>query len=297
MTDAIVHTGDCLDIMRAMPATASRSISSTSTPSFFTQTTQRQSSRRGRAFSFDDLWRSQATATPSSSTTASKMHRLLTPRAAIVFRLRAHANHIARLLLDDPLRRPALPRRDHLALSLRWSAHPPGHCPPPTQRPLLVQPRRRLPLQPPLRRLARATFVDQILQLRARDAAATKPSTKRPRDRADRVRRRQDRAATARRRQDLSRLSQPRKPSERVGYPTPKPILLLERIIALFSDPGDRVLDPFCGSGTPSSRGRSRRARPPSASTPRREAIAAHPRPPRRAGAHATPAAPEATRA
>jgi site-specific DNA-methyltransferase (adenine-specific) len=40
------------------------------------------------------------------------------------------------------------------------------------------------------------------------------------------------------------------KARERVGYPTQKPILLLERIIAIATDPGDCVLDPFCGSGT-----------------------------------------------
>jgi site-specific DNA-methyltransferase (adenine-specific) len=40
------------------------------------------------------------------------------------------------------------------------------------------------------------------------------------------------------------------KAKERVGYPTQKPILLLERIIELTTDPNDLVLDPFCGSGT-----------------------------------------------
>ncbi|GIV84780.1 MAG: hypothetical protein KatS3mg052_1787 [Candidatus Roseilinea sp.] len=37
---------------------------------------------------------------------------------------------------------------------------------------------------------------------------------------------------------------------ERVGYPTQKPLALLRRIIALASNAGDVVLDPFCGSGT-----------------------------------------------
>jgi DNA modification methylase len=38
--------------------------------------------------------------------------------------------------------------------------------------------------------------------------------------------------------------------SERLGYPTQKPVALLERIIAASSHPGDLVLDPFCGCGT-----------------------------------------------
>jgi adenine-specific DNA-methyltransferase len=37
---------------------------------------------------------------------------------------------------------------------------------------------------------------------------------------------------------------------ENLGYPTQKPRALLERIIAASSNPGDVVLDPFCGCGT-----------------------------------------------
>ena len=37
---------------------------------------------------------------------------------------------------------------------------------------------------------------------------------------------------------------------ERLGYPTQKPIKLLERIIKASSSEGDLVLDPFCGCGT-----------------------------------------------
>ena len=38
--------------------------------------------------------------------------------------------------------------------------------------------------------------------------------------------------------------------AERLGYPTQKPVALLERIIEASSDEGDVVLDPFCGCGT-----------------------------------------------
>lgn len=38
--------------------------------------------------------------------------------------------------------------------------------------------------------------------------------------------------------------------AERLGYPTQKPVALLERIISAGTDPGDVVLDPFCGCGT-----------------------------------------------
>jgi site-specific DNA-methyltransferase (adenine-specific) len=38
--------------------------------------------------------------------------------------------------------------------------------------------------------------------------------------------------------------------SERLGYPTQKPVVLLERIISSSTNPGDLVLDPFGGCGT-----------------------------------------------
>jgi len=38
--------------------------------------------------------------------------------------------------------------------------------------------------------------------------------------------------------------------AERTGYPTQKPLALLERVIAATTDPGAVVIDPFVGSGT-----------------------------------------------
>ena len=38
--------------------------------------------------------------------------------------------------------------------------------------------------------------------------------------------------------------------AERLGYPTQKPLSLLERIIKASSNENDIVLDPFCGCGT-----------------------------------------------
>jgi hypothetical protein len=38
--------------------------------------------------------------------------------------------------------------------------------------------------------------------------------------------------------------------AERLGYPTQKPLPLLERIIKASSNPNDIVLDAFCGCGT-----------------------------------------------
>ena len=37
---------------------------------------------------------------------------------------------------------------------------------------------------------------------------------------------------------------------EKTGYPTQKPLAVVRRIVRVHSDPGDRLLDPFAGSGT-----------------------------------------------
>jgi DNA modification methylase len=37
---------------------------------------------------------------------------------------------------------------------------------------------------------------------------------------------------------------------EKNGYATQKPLKLMERVVDIWSNPGDRVLDPFCGSGS-----------------------------------------------
>lgn len=47
---------------------------------------------------------------------------------------------------------------------------------------------------------------------------------------------------------DIDRINQ--SAAERIGYPTQKPISLMERIIRASSREGDVVLDPFCGCGT-----------------------------------------------
>ncbi len=47
---------------------------------------------------------------------------------------------------------------------------------------------------------------------------------------------------------DIDRINQVA--AERLGYPTQKPLALLERIIAASSNPDSVVLDPFCGCGT-----------------------------------------------
>lgn len=49
---------------------------------------------------------------------------------------------------------------------------------------------------------------------------------------------------------EINTVFQSNERSTATGYPTQKPLVLLERIIKASSNEGDIVLDPFCGSGT-----------------------------------------------
>lgn len=40
------------------------------------------------------------------------------------------------------------------------------------------------------------------------------------------------------------------KDAQEIGHPTPKPLPLMLDIVEAFTDPGDLIFDPFCGSGT-----------------------------------------------
>ena len=50
--------------------------------------------------------------------------------------------------------------------------------------------------------------------------------------------------------QDVWEIPIVRKKKERLGYPTQKPLMLLERIVVASSNPDDIILDAFCGCGT-----------------------------------------------
>jgi DNA modification methylase len=50
--------------------------------------------------------------------------------------------------------------------------------------------------------------------------------------------------------QESNLLEYARPPSNEYDHPTEKPVALVEKLLSLSTDPGDRILDPFMGSGT-----------------------------------------------
>jgi site-specific DNA-methyltransferase (adenine-specific) len=90
------------------------------------------------------------------------------------------------------------------------------------------------------------TNVDQILQMRERNANGVVVYK---RDENDKILNSEEKTGVPLR--DIWEIPflNP-KAKERVGYPTQKPIELMERIIKISCDEGDLILDPFCGSGS-----------------------------------------------
>jgi site-specific DNA-methyltransferase (adenine-specific) len=90
------------------------------------------------------------------------------------------------------------------------------------------------------------TNVDQILQYRVRDENGV---VKYKRDNNDNIETvKEKRGVPLRDVWDIPFLNP--KSKERTGYPTQKPIELMNRIIQISCDKGDLILDPFCGSGS-----------------------------------------------
>ena len=130
-------------------------------------------------------------------------------------------------LLQGPARRdlhpPLLPKRDHLGLRLRRPRH----------RPLARQARQHPLVHPPPRRL-------HLQPQRLRPHPLHGPQARRP-----------DKSARGKTPTDVwwhTIVSPTGK--EKTGYPTQKPLGILNRIVRVHSNPGDHVLDFFAGSGT-----------------------------------------------
>ena len=151
-----------------------------------------------------------------------EIHRVLAPRGSLYVHLDHHAVHHVRLLLDGDLRSRALPQRDHLGLRLR------------RPRPRSLGPQARQ--HPLVRAVGEWVFnreaVDRIPYLA--------PGLVGP-----------EKAARGKLPTDVWWMTiVPTSGRERTGYPTQKPLRLLERIIRASSNPGDLVADFFGGSGT-----------------------------------------------
>ncbi len=242
-TDVRVHLGDCLPILRSMD---DRSVDlAYLDPPFFTQTTQRLGPRdRSREFSFDDLWATQKEYATFLFERLRETHRLLSDRGTVYVHCGRNAVHLARALIDDIFGAENF-RAEIIWHYRRWSNSRRGLLPA-HQTIIYYSKSNDYTFNEILTEYSPATNVDQILQRRSRDAF--NKSIYHRDDEGNVVPNGGKRGVPMGDVWDIPFLNP--KASERTGYPTQKPLLLLERLIALATNAGDSVLDPFCGSGT-----------------------------------------------
>lgn len=214
-------------------------------PPFFTQKIQRLSPRnRSQEFSFDDCWSSQKEYGEFLLERLRATHRAISDRGSIFVHCDRNAVHLVRLLLDEVFGAENF-RSEIIWHYRRWSNSHRGLLPA-HQTILYYSKSDQYTFNEIWTEYSPATNVDQILQRRSRDNF-----NKSVYDRDDEgnvIANGNKRGVPLGDVWDIPYLN--RKAKERTGYPTQKPLLLLERIIALATNEGDCVLDPFCGSGT-----------------------------------------------
>ncbi|MGD9855615.1 MAG: site-specific DNA-methyltransferase [Planctomycetaceae bacterium] len=214
-------------------------------PPFFTQKVHRLGPRdRSKEFSFADIWSSQKEYGTFLLERLRATHRVLSDRGSIFFHCDRNSVHLVRILLDEVFGANNF-RSEIIWHYRRWSNSQRGLLPA-HQTILYYTKSDEYTFNEMWTEYSPATNIDQILQRRSRDQ-----HNKSVYDRDDDgnvVPSGAKRGVPLGDVWDIPFLNP--KAKERTGYPTQKPVLLLERIISLATNEGDRVLDPFCGSGT-----------------------------------------------
>jgi site-specific DNA-methyltransferase (adenine-specific) len=241
--NAELRWGDCRQILPEMAASTVRL--AYLDPPFFSQRVQRLATRdRTREYAFDDLWAGQAEYGRFLAECVSEVRRVLCADGSVFLHCDRRASHLARAVLDQVFGARHF-RAEIIWQYRRWSnarrallpAHQTIYC---------YSKGPRYVFNPIYVEYSPATNVDQILQRRTRDAHGKAVYA---RDASgDVVSGAEKKGVPLGDVWDIPYLNP--KAKERVGYPTQKPVLLLERILRIASDPGDWVLDPCCGSGT-----------------------------------------------
>ncbi len=238
----VLH-GDCLSVLKEI---GSGSVDlAYLDPPFFTQRSQRLLAKdRMQEYSFDDIWSSHKDYADFLHSRLKEVYRVVCQTGSIFVHCDRKATHIVRALLDEIFgtkmflseiiwhyrrwsnsRRSLLPshqtiyyysKTDEYTFNEVWQEYSPS------------------------------TNVDQILQQRSRDVFG-KSVYKRDQF-GSVVPSGEKKGVPLGDVWDIPFLNP--KARERTGYPTQKPLTLLERIISLSTNEGDTVLDPFCGSGT-----------------------------------------------
>jgi DNA methylase N-4/N-6 domain protein len=213
-------------------------------PPFFTQRKQKLSNKLGIEYSFEDKWKDMNEYLDFLKRRFFEMKRVLKEDGNIFVHCDKIANHRIRILLEEVFGEENF-RTEIIWTYKRWSNSKKGllegH-----QNIYHFSKSSKFKFNILYQEYSPSTNIDQILQMRERD------------ENGKSVYKKDENGAimygTSKNGVPLNDVWQipflNPKAKERVGYPTQKPIELLERILKIASNEGDIVLDPFLGSGT-----------------------------------------------
>jgi site-specific DNA-methyltransferase (adenine-specific) len=240
-----VLLGDCLDRLDDLKAEGRLFDLIYLDPPFGTQKKHELTTRDGRRkFGYQDIWQSQDDYGRFLYERVYKMSDSLKDTGSLFFHCDSSASHIARSILDEVFGPEAFVS-EIIWSYRRWSNSQKGLIPS-HQTIYFYAKTKAFKFNQILTDYSETTNADQILQRRIRDKRG-KAVYERD-EHGEVVLNGVKRGVPLGDVWEIPYLNP--KAAERVGYPTQKPILLLERIIELVTSPGDWVLDPFCGSGT-----------------------------------------------
>jgi len=238
-----VFLGDCLDIL---PTFETESIDLIYLdPPFFTNTIQKLKTRDGsKEFSYSDIWKSHEEYAEFLYERLKELKRVLKNDGSIFVHCDKNSTHIVKTLLDDIFGLKQF-QSEIIWYYKRWSNSKKGLLPS-HQTIYFYSKTKNFKFKTIYNDYSETTNIDQILQRRSRDKNGKTVYAKD--DNGKTINSDIKRGVPLNDVWEIPYLNP--KAKERVGYPTQKPILLLERIIDIASHEGDTVLDPFCGSGT-----------------------------------------------
>lgn len=237
-----VIKGDCLEVLKSIKSKSIDMIYLD--PPFFTQHEQTLSNSKGKKYSFSDSWRTREEYLSYMEERLLEMHRVLKQDGSIFLHCDDSCNAYLRMILDKVFGSSNF-QSEIIWTYRRWSNARKGLTPS-HQTIYFYSKSSSFKFNKQYGEYSPTTNVDQILQNRVRnengktvyqldsDGNAITTVEKKGVPLCDVW--------------DIPFLNP--KAKERIGYPTQKPIVLLERIVQISTDENDLVLDPFCGSGT-----------------------------------------------
>ena len=235
MMNKIIN-GDCLDILKIINDSSMQMIYLD--PPFFTQDKQKLSAKNGDTYSFKDSWKNIKNYITFLKNRVLECKRVLKDNGTVFLHCDKHAVHYIKIMLDSIFGCENFVNEIVWSYK-RWTNNKNGlqnnH-----QTILFYSKTKDFKFNTSYVNYSPTTNIDQILMKRKKDS--------RNKSIYDSKLCREKKGVPLGDVWEIPFLNP--KAKERVGYPTQKPIILLERIIKLSTNKGDIVLDPFCGSGT-----------------------------------------------